>query len=95
MNSVTNSEITIFQTVSQFKNSEIETPDEFADSEPSPSTYTQISSSTHSKPHSNLKPTVHPPPLLLTFPKLPQPTPHSFPNDQPTIPQIIFNFPKI
>ena len=34
-----NSGITIFNTISQFKNSDIETPDEFANSEPSPSTF--------------------------------------------------------
>ena len=50
MNSDTNSDVTFFQTISQFNNSEIETPDEFADSEPSSSTYTPASSSTFSKP---------------------------------------------
>ena len=50
MNSDTNSDVTFFQTISQFKNSEIETPDEFTDSEQSSSTYTPASSSTFSKP---------------------------------------------
>ena len=50
MNSDTNSDVTFFQTISQFINSEIETPDEFADSEPSSSTYIPASSSTFSKP---------------------------------------------
>ena len=50
MNSDTNSDITVFQTISQFNNSDVETPDEFADSEPSPSTHTQTTSSTFSKP---------------------------------------------
>ena len=50
MNSDTNSDISVFQTISQFNNSELETPDDFADSEPSPSTYTQSNSSTVSKP---------------------------------------------
>ena len=50
MNSNTNSDITVFQTISQFKNSDLETPDEFADSEPSPSTHTQTNSSTFSNP---------------------------------------------
>ena len=45
MNSDTNSDTTVFQTISQFNNSDIETPDEFADSESSPSTYTQTNSS--------------------------------------------------
>ena len=49
MNSDTNSDITVFQTVLQFNNSDIETPDEFADSEPSPSTYTQTNPSIFSK----------------------------------------------
>ena len=50
MNSDINSDITIFTTISQFNNSDIETPDEYADSEPSPSTHTQTSSTTFSKP---------------------------------------------
>ena len=50
MNSDTNSDITIYTTITQFINSDIETPEEFADSEPSPSTHTQTSSTTFSKP---------------------------------------------
>ena len=50
MNSETNSGISVFHTVSQYNNSDVETPDEFADSEPSPSSYTQITSSIFSKP---------------------------------------------
>ena len=46
----TNSNITVFQTISQFNKSDVESPDEFADSEPSPSTHTQTNSSTFSKP---------------------------------------------
>ena len=49
MNSDTISDITIFTTISQFNNSDIETPDEFADSEPSLSTHTPTSSTTFSK----------------------------------------------
>ena len=36
-----NSNTTVFNTISQFNNSDIETPDEFANSEPSPSTFSQ------------------------------------------------------
>ena len=43
MNSDTNSDITIYTKISQFNNSDVETPDEFADSEPSTSTYTPTS----------------------------------------------------
>ena len=50
MNSDTNSDITVFQTKSQFNNSDVETPDEVADSEPSSSIHTQTISSTFSKP---------------------------------------------
>ena len=50
MNFDTNSDITIYSTFSQFKNSDIENPDKFADSEPSPSTHTPNSSTTFSKP---------------------------------------------
>ena len=49
MNSDTNSDISVFHTVAHFNNSDVETPDNFADSEPSPSTYTQTSSSVFSK----------------------------------------------
>ena len=41
MNSGAKSDINVFHTVSQFNNSDIETPDEFANSEPSPSTFSQ------------------------------------------------------
>ena len=50
MNSDTNSGISVFHTISHFNNSDVETPNEFADSEPSPSTYTQTSSPAFSKP---------------------------------------------
>ena len=50
MNSDTNSDITIYTTILHFNNSDIETLDEFADSEPSPSTHTPISSTIFSKP---------------------------------------------
>ena len=50
MNSDTNSDITIYTTISQFNNSDIETPDEFTDSEPSPSVHTPTSSTIFSKP---------------------------------------------
>ena len=50
MNSDTNSDITVFQTISQCNHSDVETPDEFADFEPSSSTHTQTNSSTFSKP---------------------------------------------
>ena len=49
MSSDTYSDITIYTTISQFNNSDIETPDEFADSEPSLSTHTPTSSTTFSK----------------------------------------------
>ena len=50
MNSAANSDFTIFQTISLFENSDLETSDEFADSEPSLSTFYQTSPSTFSKP---------------------------------------------
>ena len=50
MNSDTNSDIAIYTTISQFNNSDIETLDEFANSELSPSTHTPTSSTTFSKP---------------------------------------------
>ena len=50
MDSDANSDITVFHTFSQFENSDLETPDEFADSQPSPSTFSQPIPSTFSKP---------------------------------------------
>ena len=50
MDSDTNSDITIFRTIYQFENSDLETPDKFADSKPSPSTFSQPSPSTIAKP---------------------------------------------
>ena len=41
MDSDTNSDITVFNTISQFNNSDIETPDKFANSEPSPPAFSQ------------------------------------------------------
>ena len=42
MNSDANPDITVFQTICQFNNSDLETPNEFADSEPSPSIFSQL-----------------------------------------------------
>ena len=50
MNSDTNSDISVFYSISQLNNPNIETPDEFADSEPSPSNNFQTNSSIFSKP---------------------------------------------
>ena len=44
----TNSDASVFRTISQFNNSDLETPDEFA--EPSPSIYSQTNPSTFSQP---------------------------------------------
>ena len=65
-NSDTNSDISVFHTISQFNNSNVETPDEFADSEPSPSTHTQTNSSVFSKPPFQPIPSSHPLPSLST-----------------------------
>ena len=66
MNSDTNSDIAVFHTISQFNNSDVETPDEFANSEPSPSTQTQTNSSAFSKPPFRPIQTSHPLPFLST-----------------------------
>ena len=71
-NSDTNSDISVFHTISQFNNANVETPDEFAASEPSPSTHTQTNSSVFSQPPfqpSNPLIHSHPFPLLLMLPK--------------------------
>ena len=92
MNPDTNSDILVFQTISQFDNSDVETPDEFADSEPSPSTHTQTTFSTFSKPP--FQPIQ--PQKQCTSPYTPsqvtQPTPLFITNDPSTIPQIFFKF---
>ena len=49
-NSDTNSDISVFHTISRFNNANVETPDEFSESEPSPSTQTQTNSSVFSQP---------------------------------------------
>ena len=49
-NSDSNSDISVFHTISQFDKTNLETPDEFADSEPSPSNNFQTNSSVFSKP---------------------------------------------
>ena len=41
MDSDANSGMTVFHTISQFENSDLETPDKFANSEPSQSTFFQ------------------------------------------------------
>ena len=61
MESDTNSNATVYNTISQFDNSEIETPDEFAKSKPSPSAFSQppfqpIHSQVEIKPSSPLSP---------------------------------------
>ena len=50
MNSDTNSDISVLYSISQLNNPNIETPDEFADTEPSPSNNFQTNSSVFSKP---------------------------------------------
>ena len=65
-NSDTNSNISVFHTISQFNNFNVETPDEFADSEPSPSTYTQTTSSVFSKPPFEPIPSSDPLPSVST-----------------------------
>ena len=59
-NSDTNSDISVSYSISKFNISNVETPDEFADSEPSPSNYTQSNSSVFSKPP------FHPLPSIFT-----------------------------
>ena len=45
-----NSDISILYSISQLNNPNVETPDEFADSEPSPSNYNQTNSSVFQNP---------------------------------------------
>ena len=80
-NSDTDSDISVLCSISQFNNSNVETPDEFADSEPSPSNYTQTNSSVFSKPPFQPIPSNHPlPSIEITLPSFPQYTLNT-PND--------------
>ena len=94
-NSDTNSDISVFHTISQFNNSNVETPDEFAVSEPSPSTHTQTNSSVFSKPPFQPTPSSHPLPSVSTSSYASQVTPTYSPlhsdrsyNNSPDNPQI-------
>ena len=94
MNSDTNSNISVLYSVSQLNNPNIETPDEFADSEPSPSNNFQTNSSVFSKPPFQPIPPNNPLPPISTPSYASQVTPtySSFHSDRssnsPDIPQI-------
>ena len=81
-----------FHTILQFNNSDLETPDEFANSEPSPSTYFQTNPSNFSQPPFQPINASQPLPSLFTpsyAPKSPQHIPYPFQtNNSPDIPQI-------
>ena len=79
MNSDTNSHISVLYSISQLNNPNIETPDEFADSEPSPSNNFYTNSSNFSQPpFQPILPNNPDPPILhpLMLPKSLQPIPH-------------------
>ena len=62
MESDTNSNTTVYNTISQFNNSDIETPDKFANSEPNPPTFSQPPfQSIHSQV--KIEPQLHPTPI--------------------------------
>ena len=94
MNSDTNSEFSVLYSISQLNNPNIETPDEFADSEPSPSNNFQTNSSVFSKPPFQPIPPNNPLPSISTPSYASQVTPtySSFHSDRssnsPDIPQI-------
>ena len=94
MNSDTNSDISVLYSISQLNNPNIETPDEFADSEPSPSNNFQTNSSVFSKPPFQPIPPNNPLPPISTPSYASQVTPtySSFHSDRssnsPDIPQI-------
>ena len=94
MNSDTNSHISVLYSISQLNNPNIETPDEFADSEPSPSNNFQTNSSVFSKPPFQPIPPNNPLPSISTPSYASQVTPtySSFHSDRssnsPDTPQI-------
>ena len=91
----TNTKTSVFRTISQFNNSDLETPDEFVNSEPSPSTYSQTSSPNFSQPLFKPITTSQPLPSLSTpsYPSQVTPTYTSSltdrsSNNSPDIPQL-------
>ena len=91
----TNSDISVLYSISQFNNPNVETPDEIADSEPSPSNYTQTNSSVFSKPPFQPIPSNNPLPSITTPSYASQVTPTDSPhhfdrscNNSPDTPQI-------
>ena len=95
MNSDTNSDISVLYSISQLNNPNIETPDEFADSEPSPSNNFQTNSSVFSKPPFQPIPPNNPLPSVSTPSYASQVTPTFSPfhsdrssNNSPDTPQI-------
>ena len=97
-NSDTNSDISVFHTISQFNNANVETPDEFAESEPSPSTHTQTNSSVFSQPTFQPIQSTHPLPSFSTPSYASQVTPAYSPfhsdRSQNNSPQIKSKFPQ-
>ena len=94
-NSDTNSYILVLYSISQFNKPNIETPDEFADSEPSPSSNIQTNSSVFSKPTFQPIPPNNPLPSVSTPSYASQVTPTYSPfhsdrssNNSPDTPQI-------
>ena len=94
MNSDTNSDISVLYSISQLNNPNIETPDEFADSEPSPSNNFQTNSSVFSNPLFQPIPTNNPLPPISTPSYASQVTPTYSPfhsdrsSNSPDTPQI-------
>ena len=94
-NSDTNSDFSVLYSISQLNNPNIETPDEFADSEPSPSNNFQTNSSVFSKPPFQPIPTNNSLPSVSTPSYASQLTPTYSPlhsdrsyNNSPNTPQI-------
>ena len=95
MNSDTNSDISVLYSISQLNNPNIEIPDKFADSEPSPSNNFQTNSSVFSKPPFQPIPPNNPLPSVSTPSYASQVTPTYSPfhsdrssNNSPDTPQI-------
>ena len=102
MNSDTNSDISVLYSISQLNNPNIQTPDKFADSEPSPSNNFQTNSSVFSKPPFQPIPPNNPLPSVSTPSYASQVTPTYSPfhsdrssnnsQDTPQISQELENF---
>ena len=91
MNSDTNSDISVLYSISQLNNPNIETPDDFADSQPSPSNNFQTNSSVFSKPPPQSSTSTASSNKLIALLKENSQTIHSQPNQEQPVNLLIIH----